>query len=67
MGIPKKHVSEEGTVNWVDGMKTVTRPYSNTILSSTNLLPNQASLKRNERYVYQSLLDKSKEKNQKIN
>ena len=39
-------------------MFTITKQYNNRIHSSTKLSPIQASLKKNEGYVYKNLLDK---------
>ena len=39
-------------------MQTITKQYNNRIHSSTKLTPIQASLKKNESFVYKNLLDK---------
>ena len=62
MDTPEKPLSEKGTGNCVDAIKTVTKQCSNITHSSTNLSTKQASLKKIERYVYQILLDKSNRK-----
>ena len=54
----KKIVFERGDANWIDVLPTITKQYNNRIHSSTKLTPIQASLKKNEGYVYKNLLDK---------
>ena len=56
----KKPVFEKGDGNWIDVLPTITKQYNNRIHSSTKLTPIQASLKKNEGYVYKNLLDKRK-------
>ena len=56
----KKIVFEQGDGNWIDILDTITKQYNNRIHSSTNLSPKDASLKKNEGYVYKNLLDKRK-------
>ena len=56
----KKIVFEQGDANWIDVLPTITKQYNNRIHSSTKLSPTQASLKKNEGYVYKILLDKRK-------
>ena len=56
----KKHVFEKGDGKWIDILPTITKQYNNRIHSSTKLTPIQASLKKNEGYVYKNLLDKRK-------
>ena len=56
----KKIVFEQGDANWIDVLPTITKQYNNRIHSSTKLTPIQASLKKNEGYVYKNLLDKRK-------
>ena len=56
----KKPVFERGDGNWIDFLSTITKQYNNKVHSSTNLTPIQASLKKNEDYVYKILLDKRK-------
>ena len=55
-----KPVFQSGTSSWVDIIPTITKQNNNRILSSTKLTPIQASLKKNEGYVYNNLLDKRK-------
>ena len=54
----KKIVFELGDAKWIDILPTITKQYNNRIHSSTKLSPIQASLKKNEGYVYKNLLDK---------
>ena len=56
----KKPVFEQGDAKWIDILPTITKQYNNRIHSSTKLTPIQASLKKNEAYVYKNLLDKRK-------
>ena len=56
----KKVVSENGDGNWIDVLPTITKQYNNRIHSSTKLTPIQASLKKNEGFVFKNLLDKRK-------
>ena len=56
----KKIVFEQGDANWIDILPTITKQHNNRIHSSTKLTPIQASLKKNEGYVYKNLLDKRK-------
>ena len=56
----KRPVFEKGDGNWIDVLQTITKQYNNKVHSSTKLTPIQASLKKNEGYVYKNLLDKRK-------
>ena len=56
----KKPVFEKGDGNWIDVLPTITKQYNSRIHSSTKLSPKDASLKKNEGYVYKNLLDKRK-------
>ena len=56
----KKIVFERGDANWIDVLPIITKQYNNRVHSSTKLTPIQASLKKNEGYVYKNLLDKRK-------
>ena len=56
----KRPVFEKGDGNWIDSLSTITKQYNNRVHSSTKLTPIQASLKKNEGYVYKNLLDKRK-------
>ena len=62
----KQVVFEKSNANWIDILPTKTKQYINRIHSSTKLTPIQASLKKNEGYVYNNLLDKKKEIKTKI-
>ena len=56
----KRPVFEKGDGNWIDSLQTITKQYNNRVHSSTKLSPKDASLKKNEVYVYKNLLDKRK-------
>ena len=56
----KRPIFEKGDGNWIDILQTITKQYNNRIHSSTKLAPIQASLRKNEGYVYKNLLDKRK-------
>ena len=56
----KRRVFEKGDGKWIDVLPTITKQYNNRIHSSTKLTPIQASLKKNEGFVYKNLLDKRK-------
>ena len=56
----KKPVYEKGKGTWFDILPTKTKQYNNRIHSYIKLSPIQASLKKNEGYVYKNLLDKRK-------
>ena len=56
----KRPVFEKSDGNWIDVLQTITKQYNNKVHSSTKLTPIQASLKKNEGYVYKNLLDKRK-------
>ena len=56
----KRPVFEKGDGNWIDILSTITKQHNNRIHSTTKLTPIQASLKKNEGYVYKNLLDKRK-------
>ena len=56
----KQIVFEQGDGNWIDVLPTITKQYNNRVHSSTKLSPKDASLKKNEGYVYKHLLDKRK-------
>ena len=56
----KKVVFERGDANWIDILPSITKQYNNRIHSSTKLSPKDASLKKNEGFVYKNLLDKRK-------
>ena len=56
----KKIVFEKGDGKWIDILPTITKQYNNRIHTSTKLSPKDASLKKNEGFVYKNLLDKRK-------
>ena len=56
----KRPIFENGDGNWIDILPSITKQYNNRIHSSTKLSPKDASLKKNEGYVYKNLLDKRK-------
>ena len=56
----KKPVFERADSNWIDILPKITKQFNNRVHTSTKLTPIQASLKRNEGYVYKKLLDKRK-------
>ena len=56
----KKIVFEHGDAKWIDILPTITEQYNNRIHTSTKLSPKDASLKKNEGFVYKNLLDKRK-------
>ena len=56
----KKIVFEQGDAKWDDILPIITKQYNNRVHSSTKLTPIQASLKKNEGFVYKNLLDKRK-------
>ena len=56
----KKIVFEHGDAKWIDVLPTITKQYNNRIHTSTKLSPKDASLKKNEGFVYKNLLDKRK-------
>ena len=62
----KRPVFEKAESNWIDVLPTITKQYNNKVHSSTKLTPIQASLKKNEGYVYKNLLDKRKKKKPKF-
>ena len=53
-------VFKSGDGNWIDILSTTTKKDKNRIRSSTKLTPTQASLKKNEGYIYQNLFHKRK-------
>ena len=56
----KRPVFERGDGKWVDILPAITKQYINTVHSSTKLTPKDASLEKNEGFVYKNLLDKRK-------
>ena len=57
----KRPAFEKGDDNWIDILPVITKQYNNRLHSSTKLSPKDASLKKNEGYVYKNLIDKRKE------
>ena len=51
---------ERGDGSWIDILSTITKQNNNRRHSSTKLTPTQASLKKNEGYVYKNILHKRK-------
>ena len=62
----KKIVFEQGDAKWIDILPPITKQYNNRIHTSTKLSPIEASLKKNEGFVYKNLLDKRKKVNPKF-
>ena len=62
----KRPVFERGDGNWIDVLQTITKQYNNKVHSSTKLSPIQASLKKNEGFVYKNLIDKRKKNKTKV-
>ena len=62
----KRPVFEKGDGNWIDILSTITKQYNNRIHSSTKLSPKDASLKKNEGFVYKNSLVKRKKIKPKI-
>ena len=58
--LTKRPVFEKGDGNWIDVLPTITKQHNIRVHSSTKLTPIQASLKKNEGYVYEHLLNKRK-------
>ena len=56
----KKVVFEQGDAKWIDVLPNITKQYNNRVHTSTKLSPKDASLKKNEGYVYKNLLDNRK-------
>ena len=54
----KRPVFEKCDAKWIDILPTITKEYNNRVHSSIKLSPIQASMKKNEGYVYKNLLDK---------
>ena len=54
----KRPVFEKGDGEWIDILPTITKQYNNRVHSSTKLTPIQASMKKNEGFVYKNLIDK---------
>ena len=62
----KKIVFEQGDAKWIDILPTITKQYTSRIHSYFKLTPIQASLEKNEGFVYNNLLDKRKKTKRKF-
>ena len=56
----KRPVFEKGDGKWIDILPNITKQIYNRIHTSTKLSPKDAFLKKDEGFVYKSLLDKRK-------
>ena len=56
----KRPVFDKGDGNWIDILQTTTKQNNNRVHTSTKLSRKDASLKKNEGYVYKNLLNKRK-------
>ena len=56
----RRPIFERGDSNLIDILPTITKQYNNRVHTSAKLTPIQASVKKNEGYVYHNLLDKRK-------
>ena len=56
----KKIVFEQGEARWIDNLPTITKQYNNRLHTSTKISHKDASLKKNEGFVYNNLLEKRK-------
>ena len=56
----KRPVFKRGDANWIDVLPTITKQYNNRIHSWITLTPLQPSLKKNEGFVYKTILDRRK-------
>ena len=61
-----RNLLERGEAIWIDVLPAITKQYINRVYSSPKLTPIQASLKKNEGFVYNNLLDKRKNLDQNI-
>ena len=59
----KRPVFEQGDAKWIDILPTITKQHNDRVHTSTKLTPIQASLKKNEGFVYKNLLDNRKKVN----
>ena len=62
----KRPVFEKGDVTCIDILPKITKQFNNRIHSSIELTTIQASLKKNERFPYNNLLDKRKKSKTKV-
>ena len=63
----KKPVLEKGNANWISELPSVIKQYNNTIHSSINLTPIQASKEANEKEVHYDLKNKREFRKPKLN
>ena len=56
----KRIVFDQADAKWIDSLPNITKQYNNRVDTSTKLSPKDASLKKNEGFVYKNLLDKRK-------
>ena len=56
----KRPVFEKFEIKWIDVLSVITKLNINRVHTYTRLTPIQASLKKNEGFVYQKVLDKRK-------
>ena len=56
----EKIAFEQADGNWIDILPKITKQYNNRVHTSTKLSPKNASLKKNEGYVYKNFSDKRK-------
>ena len=59
-GLLKRPVFEKFEINWIDVLSVITKLNINRVHTYTRLTLIQASLKKNEGFVYQKVLDKRK-------
>ena len=64
--LPKRPVFEKRDGNWIDVLPRITKQYINRIHSNTKLTPIQASVKKNEGFVYKKLIGETKKKKSKV-
>ena len=62
----KKPVFEKGRADWISELSSVIKKYNNTIHSSTEMTPLQASEKSNEKAVFDNLRDYRKKQRSKF-
>ena len=61
-----KPAIERSDANWIDVLSTMSKQYNNRKHSPSKITPIKASLKTNEGFVYQILLDRRKKENPNI-
>ena len=62
----KRPVFEKSDGKWIDILPAITKQYKKRLHYSTKFTPPQASLKKNERFVHNILLDNRNKINQKF-